>query len=155
MTIRYSTGTINRLLGDYSVSNANNGLAGVFKDGFIYIYSGSQPASADSAATGTLLAKVSKDAGSFTHGVSTNGLQFGVPSGGVISKSGSQNWQYTGIASGTAGWFRFVGNAADVDSSSIRMDGSISTTSGDLILSTTTIVIGTPGTIDQFTITAS
>lgn len=156
MTVRYSTGLLNKLLGDSAVTAGSNGLAGILKDGIIEIYSGSQPATADSAVTGTLLATVTQNAGAFTPGVATNGLEFNAPSGNTLTKASGETWQYTGVAAGTAGYFRFKGNAVDAGGSSTslpRIDGSIGTISGDMILSTTTIVIGTPGTVDVFTIT--
>ena len=156
MAVRYSTGLLNKLLGDSAVTAGSNGLAGILKDGIIEIYSGSQPATADSAVTGTLLATVTQNAGAFSAGSPTNGLEFAAPVGNVLSKSSSETWQYTGVAAGTAGYFRFKGNAVDAGGSSTllpRIDGSIGTVSGDMILSTTSIVIGTPGTVDVFSIT--
>lgn len=158
MTVRYSTGLLSKLLGDSAVTAGSNGLAGILKDGVIDIYTGAQPVSADSAATGTLLATVTKDHGAWTAGGSTNGLRFDPPSGATLSKAAADNWQYIGIAAGTAGWFRFRGNAADAGGSSTtlpRIDGSIGVGTGDLILSTTSIVVGTPGTVDVFSITMS
>ena len=54
MTIRQSTGLRNCLSG-------NEGFAKAFKNGEIRIYTGTQPATADAAATGTLLGVVTKD----------------------------------------------------------------------------------------------
>lgn len=59
MTIRYST----------SVRNAfcnNKGFATIFNRGSINVYSGTQPASADSAATGTLLGTITLNSGALT-----------------------------------------------------------------------------------------
>lgn len=52
MTLRFSTGLRNNLAG-------NKGFASTFAKGSINIYSGTQPTTADSAATGTLLGTVS------------------------------------------------------------------------------------------------
>lgn len=158
MTVRYSTGCLNKLLGENGVDTGANGLRGIFKDGVINIYTGTQPSLADNAATGTLLATVTVDAGAFTDGVATNGLEFDAPVGAVLSKAAAENWQYKGIAAGTAGWFRFRGNATDDGSLSTtlpRIDGSIGTVSGDLLLSNTAIAVNSPGTIDIFSITLS
>ena len=54
MTIRQSTGLRNLLCG-------NDGFASAFKNGEIRIYTGTQPATADAAVTGTLLGVVTKD----------------------------------------------------------------------------------------------
>ena len=59
MTIRFSTGLRN------AMANAG-GFAGVFNRGRMEIYSGSQPATADSAITGTLLGIVSASSGAVT-----------------------------------------------------------------------------------------
>jgi len=158
MTATYSTGCLNLLLGESGVDTGANGLRGIFKDGIIEIYSGVKPASANNAATGTLLAKVTLDGGAFTDGVATNGLEFDAPSGAVLSKAAAEDWRYTGITDGTAGWFRLRANAADNGLASTtlpRIDGTIGTTSGDMLLSNVNIVTGAPGTVDIFNITLS
>jgi hypothetical protein len=160
MAVRYSTGCFNKLLGTASLKD-------IFADGVINIYTGTQPLSADNAATGTLLATVTVDAGAFAAGVATNGLEFDAPVGAVISKAAAENWKYTGGTAGTAGWFRLVGNAADghnqwetsspeASSTTLpRIDGSIGVSSGDMRLSNVNIAVGAPGTIDEFNITLS
>ena len=65
MALKFSTGLKNQLF------NAIRGAVSStysLADGVIYIYSGSQPATADAAVTGTLLAKVTKSAGTYTWG---------------------------------------------------------------------------------------
>lgn len=66
MTIRFSTGTRNALAG-------HCGFASLFQGGSIAIYSGAQPASADSAATGTLLGTISTSSGALTAEVLATG----------------------------------------------------------------------------------
>ena len=128
------------------------GFAATFANGVIEIYSGAQPATADSAVSGTLLGTVTLNSGAFTPGSPTNGLTFAAASGGSVSKSGV--WSFNGIATGTAGWFRFKGNAADAGAASTtlpRMDGSIATSGGDMSLSNLAITSGSPTTVDSFT----
>ena len=129
----------------------------IFRDGTIRVYSGSQPADADTAVSGTLLLEFSVDAGSYTQGTFTNGLEFGDSSSGAISKSASETWQDAGIASGTAGWFRLCANPTDDGSASTtlpRIDGTVGTTSSsELVIGTTAIVAGRTYTIDTFTFT--
>lgn len=149
MALRFSTGLRNAMLD-------STGLSAALADGVIHIYTGSQPASADAAVTGTLLGTVTVDGGAFTPGSPTNGLEFGTASGGVIAKAPGESWEFTGLADGTAGWFRFVGNAMDDGTSSTtlpRIDGSIAKTGGDLNLSNTAITTGAPNTIDVFQLT--
>lgn len=149
MTIRLSTGLRTALMG------TGGGLSTVFANGIIEIYSGAQPASADSAVTGTLLGTVTKAGGAFTPGSATNGLTWGTAANGTASKS-TDAWQFTGVADGTAGWFRLKGNAVDAGGSSTslpRLDGSVANSGGDMNLSNTTIAIGSPNTVDVFSVT--
>lgn len=147
MTTRLSTGARNAMAGA-------TGFATTFDRGVIEIRSGTQPASADNAVSGVLLGLVTLSSGAFTPGSSTNGLTWGSPSGGTVAKSGT--WSFVGIANGVAGWYRLRGNAADdglLSTTLPRMDGSVAAAGGDLQLSTTTITIGAPVTIDSFTFT--
>jgi hypothetical protein len=144
MTVRLSTALRTNLAG-------TTGFAATFANGVIDIYSGTQPATADSAATGTLLGTVTLNSGAFVPGVSTNGLTFAAASSGSVSKSGV--WSFNGIAEGTAGWFRLRGNAADAGAISTvlpRLDGSVAVSGADLNLSSITIATGAPTTIDSF-----
>jgi len=145
--LRFSTGLRTNLAG-------STGFASTFANGVIEIYTGTQPATADAAVTGTLLGTVTLGSGAFTPGTSTNGLTFAAASGGSVSKSGT--WSFNGIAEGTAGWFRFKGNAVDaggVSTTLPRMDGSVAVSGGDMALSNISITIGAPNTIDTFTYT--
>lgn len=147
MTIRFSTQLRNNLAGTL-------GFAATFANGVIDIYSGTQPVSADSAATGTLLGTVTLASGPFTPGSPTNGLTFAAAANGAVSKSGT--WSFVGIAAGTAGWFRFRGNAADNGALSLvlpRMDGSCATSGADLNISNIAIAVGAPNTCDVFNYT--
>lgn len=147
MTVRLSTGLANLLCG-------TSGFAAVFEKGILEIRSGTQPASADAAATGTLLGTVTLASGEFTPGSPTNGLTFAEPAGGSVSKTGT--WSLVGVAAGTAGWFRLKANALDNDALSTtlpRLDGSIAVSGGDMNLSNISIAIGAPTTIDSFTYT--
>lgn len=141
MTLRLSTGLRNAMA---------NSVATALRFGEIDIYSGAQPASPDSPATGTLLGTVTIG----TLGAAGTGLEFTAASGGVINKSGT--WQFTGLANGTAGYFRFRGDAADANGTSttlVRMDGSIGTAGAVMNMSSTTIATGAVTTIDQFSLT--
>lgn len=158
MSVRYSTGLINRLLGENGVDTGADGFRGIFKDCVIDIYTGGQPATADSAATGTLLGRVTIGAGAFTEGVAANGLEFKAPSGKEVSKVAADAWQYTGLADGVAGYFRLRGNAVDNAAASTtlpRIDGNIGTTGGDMQLSNVNVVTGAVSTVDTFTVRMS
>lgn len=147
MTVRLSTKLRDNLAG-------STGFAATFANGVIDIYSGTQPVTADSAATGTLLGTVTLASGAFTPGTATNGLTFAAAANGAVSKSGT--WSFNGVAAGTAGWFRLRGNAADDGLASTvlpRLDGSIAVSGADMNLSNISIAINAPTTIDSFTYT--
>jgi hypothetical protein len=145
MTVRLSTQLRSNLAG-------TTGFAATFANGVIDIYTGPQPASADSAASGTLLGTVTLSSGAFTPGSPTNGLTFAAASNGVVSKSGT--WSFNGIAAGTAGWFRLRANAADnglLSTTLPRLDGSVAVSGADMNLSNIAIAVAAPNTIDSFT----
>lgn len=145
--IRFSTGLRNNLCGPL-------GFAGSFANGVIEIYTGTQPASANNAVTGTLLGTVTLAGGAFTPGSPTNGLTFAAASDGSVSKSGV--WSFVGIAAGTAGWFRLKANAVDtglLSTTAVRMDGNIGTSGADLNISNINVAIGAPNTVDTFVYT--
>ncbi len=145
MTVKLSTGLRNNMLN-------NKGFKESFQSGVIYIYSGAQPATADSAVTGTLLGIVTKDGAPFNFGDVTNGLTFDDPANGIISKSADQ-WKFTGIATGTAGWFRLMGNAVDGLGASTtlpRLDGSIGTSGADMNFTSIAIETGSVNMVNIF-----
>jgi hypothetical protein len=71
-----------------------------------------------------------------------NGLNFlEAAVAGVLSKEATV-WQGTGLADGTAGWFRFVAGGSTVSGvsgSDVRFDGSVATSGGDMTISSTDI----------------
>lgn len=149
MSIRLSTGLRNAMLND-------SGLKETMADGIIEIYSGAQPADADSPVQGTKLMEITVDAGAFTAGNAANGLEFGAPSSGTVAKAAAETWRGVGLADGVAGWFRMKGNASDAGGSSTtlpRIDGSIAKTGGDMSISNVNIVTGQPNTVDVFQFT--
>jgi len=134
----------------------------IFRDGVLRLYSGTQPASADSAPNGTLLMEITLSAGTFAHGAFANGLEFGEAASGVIAKLAGETWQGTGLTAagaspGTAAQsFRFCANPTDAGGSSTtlaRIDGSVGTSGTDLVLTTANIIDGVTQTIDTFQLT--
>lgn len=104
--------------------------------GTIKIYTGSQPATADTAASGTLLA-------TFTLG----SPGFGAASSGTITLSGAP-LTVAAAATGTAGWFRMATSGG-----STILDGSVGTSGNQINLNTTSITSGVNVTITSGTIT--
>jgi hypothetical protein len=145
MTVRLSTGMRNKLLD----GGTGGGVKGALELGFIGIYTGAQPASADTGATGTLLGVVTRD------GDGATGLQFGSASAGVIAKA-AQVWRFTGLADGTAGWWRFypAGDTPTSNSSTAaRIDGSVGSAGADINMTNVTVQTSAVSTVDSFTIT--
>ena len=88
----------------------------------IKLYTGTQPANANTALSGNTLLVTLTIAGSF--GTDSNGtLTFSTVTDG------------TAVASGTATFFRIYKS----DGTTVVMDGSVGTSSADLVLNTTTI----------------
>jgi hypothetical protein len=89
-----------------------------------------------------------------------NGLVFDVPSLGVISKPASAIWSMSGAAIGTAGWFRMFGSDT-ADTGALltaapwypRIDGTCGVGSGDAQLSSLSVSVGSPHTVDVCTFT--
>ena len=87
-----------------------------------------------------------------------NGLKFGTSAAGVLSKLAAQTWSGAAVATGVAGWFRFVGAVDDPLTSDAlalynRLDGSIGISGADVNMSNTSIVAGAAQTMADFTIT--
>jgi len=84
------------------------------------------------------------------------GLQFGSALAGVLSKE-SGVWSGLVLESGNAGWWRLYGNAVDPGTSSSttlpRIDGSCSTVSGEMLMSSINLVKDITITVDQFNVT--
>lgn len=149
MAARSSTAFINALLG-------GTAFADVFLNGCIEVYSGPQPASADAAVTGTLLARVTRDGGAWVAGSPGNGLQFDV-TGRFVTKRFDHRWVLKGLATGTAGWYRLRGNVADAGGVSLllpRLDGSVglpeAETANQLLLSDLAITPATEREMPYF-----
>jgi hypothetical protein len=107
--------------------------------GRLLIYTGSQPATPATTATGTLLVTIN-----------FNNPSFGSASAGAASMVTSPAVSATVAASGTAGWFRIT----DRNNNAI-FDGSITATGGggDMTFDNTAFVSGGTATISSITIT--
>ena len=100
---------------------------------YIKIFTGAQPATCQTATSGTLLCNVTLP--SDWQGAASNGTS---------SKSGT--WNGTSIAGGTAGHYRLYNNGTSVCSE----QGSVGQGSGDLSLDNVTITSGQTVTITQW-----
>lgn len=137
-------------------SARGHSLSDIFRHGVIRIYSGAQPATPETAESGTLLLEISESSGAFTGGADANGLRFDEVVDGVLSKEVGQVWSDAGLNTGTAGWGRLYDNAfntgADAGEAFNRIDFSVASSGGDLTMATS-IVTGVTKTIDTFTLT--
>ena len=101
----------------------------------INIYSGSQPANANTAISGQTLLVTLTVTGSF-----------GTDSNGTITLSAVTNG--TAVATGTASFFRITQS----DGTTVVMDGSVATSDADLVLNNTSIATGQVVSISAGTI---
>ena len=134
-TPRFSTGLRDAML----EPTAANVALDVFNGGTLKIYTGTQPATADEAPTGTLLVTITLPTPAFA-----------AASGGARAKAGT--WSGTAGATATAGWFR-IATSADtgvLSTTEKRMDGQMGTSASDLVLASLAITSGDVITVDTF-----
>lgn len=140
MTIRLSVGLRNKIL--------DSGLADAFDtNGRINIYTGTQPATAATAASGTLLGTLTLNSNSVSAAASSGTMTFN-----TITSDTSAD------ATGTAGWGRIYlttdtapGSAGDTDDR--RLDFAISTSGSDVNFDTTSFIAGGTIAVSSLTVT--
>ncbi|MEK9810443.1 MAG: hypothetical protein VW362_08345 [Candidatus Nanopelagicales bacterium] len=121
-----------------AVNAAADAVCPLLNDGYLRIYDGTQPATANTAvSTQTLLAELRWNATAF--GSASNG----VATANAITSDASAN------ATGTASWFR----ALKDDGTTAVFDGSVGTSSADLILNSVSISSGAAVSVSSFTYT--
>jgi len=127
----------------------------LLRNGVIEVYTGSQPTTADLTESGTKLLRITIASGAFTPGTATNGLNLGTAAAGVSAKETTETWSGVGLATGTAGWFRYYDNSYTTGASStaVRFDGVCGVGSGELRMSSLSITTGATTTVDTGTIT--
>lgn len=137
MAVRLSTKMRNNLLDALSLEHS-------LASGNLDIYTGNQPADADSAPTGTLLAQFSLGATPFSAAAS-----------GAVGLTSALT-DASANATGTAGWFRLKASGDDdgaTGSTYARIDGTCGTSGAQINMSTTSIVAGTSVTLNSLAIT--
>lgn len=152
MAVRLSTGAVNALAG----GGAGDGsFVDVFANAVIAVYTGTQPANADAAETGTLLGYITEDGGDFTGGVATNGLNWDAAVAGVCGKPSATEWAIIPDASGTAGWARLYANAmvTGASTTAVRIDMACGVGAGELRMSTTTLASGVKSVVNSLNVT--
>lgn len=152
MAVRLSTGAVNALAG----GGAGDGsFTDVFADAVVAVYTGTQPANADAAESGTLLGLITVNGGAFTGGSATNGLNWDASIAGVCSKPSATEWAIIPAVSGTPGWARLYANDMTTDASetAVRIDMSCSVGAGDLRFSSTTLTAGIKSVVNTLNVT--
>ena len=125
----------------------STGAKGALDGGVINIYSGTPPATADAAVSGTLLVTIQASGGGIHFDTSTSAP-------GVLSKAPGETWSGTVGTGGLASYFRHVA-ASDTGASSTtqpRIQGTVATAGGDLNFGNTTLVATNVQTIDSYSI---
>lgn len=132
MTLRFAV--LGRNAGLDSRLDRMDGGAGA---GVIEVYSGAQPATGDTAETGTLLV-------TFT----CADPAWAPATGGVKTLDADPDLTATAVATGTAGWARCK-DSTGVD----VMDGSVGTSGTDFIINSTSITVGQTVNLTSGTVT--
>lgn len=148
-TTRITLESTDATAGEYSdfdtiiLACVDGSIQAALKYGQFMIYTGSQPADPDDAPTGTLLVTVKNG---------SSGVTFGDAVDGYLSKTVGESWTGVGVASGTAGWFRLVapGDLGTDNETDCRLDGAVSTSSGELNFSSLVFTVGATQTISDF-----
>lgn len=143
MTAKKSTGLAAHLAVTGSIKAALDG-------SFIWIYSGTEPATADAALSGnTLLVKIS------VGGDGSTGLTFdATPVNGVLVKTAAETWQGTVVAAGDASFFRMAAtDPSGASTTDKRLQGDIGTTMlNALTMTNVTCTVSDVKPVDQFQI---
>lgn len=126
MTIRFNTAMRDAMV---------TALTGAIGGQTLSIYTGSQPAAANDAATGTKLVDIT-----------INGFNTPPANGSATLDTTTPNTG-TAVATGTAGWGRIVGGAGE------RIDGTVGTSGTDFTINSTSITNGATVTLTAMTVT--
>lgn len=124
----------------------------------IYAMPGAGAAPNTFVVTGTLTT-ITATYGNMAGGVSAvNGLKFAAPAAGVMAKDTAQTWSGLAVASGVAGYFRFLNGVADAGAADtleafIRFQGDIATSGSAINLVSTQFTSGAPNSISAFQFT--
>jgi hypothetical protein len=143
MALQLSTGLRNKMLDTSSLKTQ-------LDSGFINIYSGTVPATADAPIVGgTLLVTISNNA-------TATGITLAAASvSGTLQKNASETWKGTIAANGTATYYRHVavGDDGTQSTTQSRIQGAIGTSGTDLNLTSVVLAAAASQTIDFYSIT--
>jgi hypothetical protein len=136
MAFKLSTGLRNSMLDGLSFREA-------LADGFIKIYGGTPPLTADAVASSQLLCIISDNN-------SGQGVDLDPAAAGAISKAAGQAWNGVNLTGGTATHFRYVGNADTGVASTTekRLQGTCGTSGADMNMTSVNLTLGATQTVD-------
>lgn len=141
MAEKMSTGLCTKLLD-------TDPLGTLFNLGFIKIYAGTVPATADAdIGSATLLCTVSNNS-------TGTGITFeAAASAGVLAKKSTETWSGVNAATGTATFYRLVPatNTTTASTTEARIQGTVGTGGADMNLGTTALVSAATFTLNYFT----
>lgn len=143
MALKISTALANALL-------TTGGLKEALTGAHLYIYAGTEPASADAAlGAATLLVDISGDGVGDALLLATNAVD------GTIEKDATQVWQGTCVATGTATFCRFAlpADAGDLSTTAVRLQGDVGVAGKFLNLSSTSLTASAIQKVDYCAIT--
>lgn len=140
MAMKESTGLRNARMATGSMKSQIDNM-------FFDYYSGSEPASADAAPTGTKLCRISV-------GGTGTACTWDNAGGGVLTKAAAETWSGTVIAGGVVGYFRGVkaGDSGALSTTDIRIQGSCGTAGADLNFTNTTLTLSATETLKYLSI---
>lgn len=122
-------------------------LKAALDSGYVRLYSGAVPASADAAlGAAVLLNEISAGGGGTV-------LTFEATApGGVLSKAAAENWTGNNLAGGTPTFFRYVlaADAGDASTTAVRIQGSAGALGSDMYISTLPLVAAAPQSFSLF-----
>lgn len=131
---------LNPKFSNLTVNGEADFIGGAADSGYIRIYDGTQPTNADTAvSTQTLLAELRFGADAFP------AASGGVLTANAITDDSSAN------ATGTASWARILKS----DGTSVLFDGTVGTSSANVVINSTSIVSGTVVSCSSLTLTIS
>ena len=130
----------NPFISDAAAKAATDAVCALCNGGTIQVRSGTQPANANAAATGSLLVTLGFSATAFAPAGATGGQA----TANAISAG-------TVATTGTATWFR----ALKSDGTTAVFDGSVGTSAADLILSSVSLTAGGQVSVSSFTYTST
>lgn len=142
MAIKESTGLRN-------YRQVTGSLCAALTAGFIHIYDGAEPATADAALGGATLLCTISVASSGT-GITLDAVAVD----GVASKPSGVVWSGENVATGTARFYRYVapGDDGTLSTTQCRVQGRIAVAGADINMTSTSLVLGGIQPLPHFTL---